>query len=65
MMLAIVKCILQCHNIKQGAVQLGLDEKETEQARYNFPFNPTQRFFDMLVDIRAKIQQLPISVNYF
>ena len=56
MMLAILKCIIQCYKIKHELVQLGLDGgKATEQARYTFPLYPTQQSFDMLVDIRAKI----------
>ena len=63
--LAILKCIIHCYNIKQGTIQLALDEgKIMEQARDNFPLHLTQRSFGMLVDIRAKIKLLPILVNF-
>jgi len=66
MMLAILKCIVQCYGIAKGSIRLGLDGKKgMEQAGGTFPLYPTQRSFDMLVDIRAKIQQLPISVTLF
>ena len=66
MMLAILRCIVQCYGITKGSIRLGLDGKKAmEQAGGTFPLYPTQRSFDMLVDIRAKIQQLPISVTLF
>ena len=36
-----------------------------EQARRKFLLHHTQRFFDMLVDIRVNIKLLPISVIFF
>ena len=66
MMLAMLRCIVQYYGITKGSIRLGLDGKKAmEQAGGTFPLYPTQRSFDMLVDIRAKIQQLPISVTLF
>ena len=57
MMLAILKYIVQCYHIKQRSIRLNLDGKKVmEQAGDTFQLYPTQQSFDMLVDIRAKIQ---------
>ena len=50
----------------KGSIRLGLDRKKSmEHAGGTFPLYPTQRSFNMLVDIREKIQQLPISITLF
>ena len=66
MMLAVIKCVLMCHKVTSGSIALGLDgEKAMTQASGNFPLFPTQRSFDLLVDIRTKLEQLPIKVHFF
>ena len=55
MMLAVIKCVLMCHKVTSGSIALGLDgEKAMTQASGRFPLFPTQRSFDLLVDIRTK-----------
>ena len=66
MMLAVIKCVLMCHKVTSGSIALGLDgEKAMTQASGCFPLFPTQRSFDLLVDIRTKLEQLPITVTFF
>lgn len=64
--MVILKFIIHCYNLKQGAIQLGLDgEKQWNKQETTSHSILIQRSVDMLVDIREKIKLLPISVTLF
>ena len=66
MMFAVIKCVLMCNKVTSGSIALGLDgEKAMTQASGRFPLFSTQRSFDLLVNIRTKLKQLPITVTFF
>jgi hypothetical protein len=58
--LAIVDCVVQVHNITKGKIKVGLDgEQAMLNAGGDWPLKPGQPDFDMLQDIRSKIENPP------
>jgi ribonuclease HI len=72
--LAITAAICRIHDIQEGSITIGLDGYEDLQAAAgyqalqaatgNWPLNPERPNFDLIMDIRAKIKKLPISVKW-
>lgn len=62
-------CILimpRCYITNQGSIELVLDGKQVmEQASDTFLLFPAQCSFDILVNIRANISLLPITIKLF
>jgi hypothetical protein len=64
--LAIIYAVCQQHAIQEGLVTLILDGIETTRRASNTyqPLSPQETDFDLLLDIRAKVTKLPITINW-
>jgi hypothetical protein len=63
--LAVVSSLCTVFDIQQGCITIGLDgDQALRQAGGDWPLEPGQACFDMIQDIRNKIQLLPIEVKW-
>ena len=60
--IATIQCICTTHNITQGSIEVGLDGLQAmKEISGNWPIKPSQSDYDLLQDIRRKIQKSPIT----
>jgi hypothetical protein len=58
-------CRASLAEIQEGAIEVALDNKSAaEQSAGDWLLRPWQRDYDMLLDIRSRLQALPIQVNF-
>jgi hypothetical protein len=53
------------YEIQEGAIKVALDNKSAaEQSAGDWLLHPWQKDYDMLLDIRSCLHELPIQVNF-
>jgi ribonuclease HI len=63
--LVMVQSLCTLYEIQEGAIEVALDNKSAaEQSAGDWLLRPRQRDYDMLLDIRSRLQALPIQVNF-
>ena len=63
--LVMVQSLCTLDEIQEGAIEVALDNKSAaEQSAGDWLLCPRQRDYDMLLDIRSRLQALPIQVNF-
>jgi hypothetical protein len=63
--LVMVQSLCTLYEIQEGAIEVALDNKSAaEQSAGDWLLRPRQRDYDMLLDIRSRLQELPIQVNF-
>jgi hypothetical protein len=63
--LVMVQCLCTLYEIQEGAIEVALDNKSAaEQSAGDWLLCPQQKDYDMLLDIRSCLQELPIQVNF-
>ena len=63
--LAVTSCICKKYSVDEGQITVALDgEQALLKASSLWPLSPTDTDFDLLSDIRRKIEKLPIKINW-
>jgi hypothetical protein len=64
--LSIVTVLVEHHKIRHGSLRIGLDNlNATEQSSVEHPLQVSNKSLDMISDIKTKIAQLPIDIEFF
>ena len=63
--LSTIAAVCVVHDINTGSISIGLDgEQALIAASEDWPLNPERPDYDLLIDIRAKVRRLPITVTW-